>query len=157
MKKILLLVLAVSLVGCNFSPFSPANRPRIRNNGEIGEIKNNQNGISAELMNLKSRMDIMAQEIQNIQNGFINHNNKNNGVQIFQGDGGLLVGLSCIAFLAIVALNYRMKSEKYRKTAEIFGEKIKQMNKPELEEEILVGALEKKVESEVFKILGHTS
>jgi hypothetical protein len=107
----------------------------------------------AELMNMKNRMDVMAQEIENIQNGFINHNNKNSGVQIFQGDGGLLVGISCLALFAMVALNYKLKSDKYKKTAEIFGNRIKSMNRPDVEEEILIGAMAKKVETEVFNIL----
>ena len=148
-------MVAAGLVsGCNFSPLSPPNRQNIRNNnGEIGDIKSNQQGIMAEMLNLKNRMDVMAQNIENLQNGFINHNNKNSGVQIFQGDGGLLVGISCIALLAMVALNYKFKSDKYRKTAEIFGERIKSMNKPELEDEILLGAMAKKVETEAFRIL----
>lgn len=153
MRKSSLLIIALILSGCNMSPLSPSNRQIIRNNGDVGDIKNNQQGIMLELANLKNRMDIMAQEIENLQNGFINHNNKNNGVQIFQGDGGLLVGLSCIAILGIVAFNYKMKSERYKKTAEIFGKKIKNMNDPMLKDELLLGALENKVEEEALKIL----
>jgi len=153
MKKTFVLAIALILSGCNFSPLSPSNRPNIRNNGDVGDIKSNQQGIMAELLNLKNRMDVMAQEIENIQNGFINHNNKNSGIQIFQGDGGLLVGFSCMALLAMVAINYKIKSDKYRKTAEIFGSKIRSMRKPDIEKDILVGALEKKVEFEALKIL----
>lgn len=154
-KKITCLAIIALLVsGCNFSPLSPSNRNGIRNNsGEIGDIKNNQNGIMAEIMSLKSRMDVMARDIENIQSGFINHNNKNSGVQIFQGDGGLAVGLSMVVLLAIVAMNYKIKSDKYRKTAELFGNKIKAMNDLRMQEEIMLDALGKKVESETFKIL----
>lgn len=147
-------VLSAFLSGCNVSPLSPSNRHNIRNNsGEIGDMKNNQNGIMAEIMSLKGRMDLMARDIENIQNGFINHNNRNNGVQIFQGDGGLAVGLSLLFVLAVVALNYRLKSEKYKKTAELFAKQVKELRSPEVEEKILVGAIEKKVESEVFRML----
>jgi hypothetical protein len=133
---------------------SPSNRNPIRNNsGEIGDIKNNQNGIMAEIMSLKSRMDVMARDIESIQSGFINHNNKNSGVQIFQGDGGLAVGLSMVVLLAIVAANYKIKSDKYRKTAELFGNRIKSMNDFRMQEEIMLEALGSKVESEAFKIL----
>lgn len=152
-KTLAALIAILAISGCNFSPLSPSNRPNIRNNGDVGDIKNNQQGIMAELMNMKNRMDVMAQEIENIQNGFINHNNKNSGVQIFQGDGGLLVGISCLALFAMVALNYKLKSDKYKKTAEIFGNRIKSMNRPDVEEEILIGAMAKKVETEVFNIL----
>lgn len=154
MKNILAATLAIGLIsGCNFSPLSPSNRPNIRNNGDIGDIKNNQQGIMAELMNLKNRMDVMAEEIENIQNGLINHNNKNNGVQILQGDGGLVVAISAIGILAIVALVYRSKSEKYRKTAEIFGKQIRKTNDRKAQEEILLGAVADKVETEALKIL----
>lgn len=154
MKKILAcLILSVLLSGCNVSPLSPSNRPNIKNNGEMGDIKSNQQGIMAEMLNLKNRMDVMAQEIENIQNGFINHNNKNSGIQIFQGDGGLIAGMSCMALLALVAINYKLKSDKYKKTAEIFGERIRSMNRPEVEEEVLVGALKNRVDIEAFKIL----
>ena len=153
MKKIIAVLLILFVSGCNFSPLSPSNRQNIKGNGEIGDIKNNQQGFMAELMNLKSRMDVMAQEIENMQNGLINQNNKNNGVQILQGDGGLVVGISSVAMLAIVALAYRMKAEKYKKTAEIFGTQIKKMGDSRIEEAVLVGALANKVEAEAFGIL----
>lgn len=153
MKKIIAVLLILFVSGCNFSPLSPSNRQNIKGNGEIGDIKNNQQGFMAELMNLKSRMDVMAQEIENMQNGLINQNNKNNGVQILQGDGGLVVGISSVAMLAIVALAYRIKAEKYKKTAEIFGTQIKKMGDSRIEEAVLVGALANKVEAEAFGIL----
>lgn len=153
MNRICFLMAVLVLSGCNFSPLSPSNRQNIRNNGDVGDIKNNQQGVMAELLNLKNRMDIMAQEIENIQNGFINHNNKNSGIQVFQGDGGLIVGFSCLALVAMVALSYKLKSDKYKKTAEIFGNKIKNMQKPDLEQDILVKALERRVEKEVLGIL----
>lgn len=147
------IILLASVSGCNFSPLSPTNRPNIRNNGDVGDIKNNQQGLMVELMNLKNRMDVMAQEIENIQNGFINHNNKNSGIQIFQGDGGLIAGLSSIGILAIVALAYKLKSDKYKKTAELFGKQIKNMNNDGLERSVLASALANKVEMEAFRIL----
>lgn len=155
MKNIFLFAMLLATVaGCNFSPFSPSNKNGIRNNsGEIGDIKNNQNGIMAEIMSLKSRMDIMARDIENMQSGLINHNNKNNGVQIFQGEGGLAVGLSLAVILALVAANYKLKSDKYRKTAELFGDQIKRMKNPGIEDRIMLEALGKKLESETFKIL----
>ena len=153
--KIALAAFAIAcfLGGCNFSPLSPSNRQNIRNNGDVGDIKNNQQGIMAEIMSLKNRMDIMASEIENIQNGFINHNNKNNGVQIFQGDGGLLVGLGFMAILAMVAMNYKIKSDKYKKTAELFGNQIKKMNNSDVEKNLLTKALAEKIETEAFGIL----
>lgn len=110
----------------------------------------------AEIMALKNRMDVMARDIENIQSGFVNHNNKNNGVQIFQGEGGLAAGVVILVALASLAINYKLKSEKYKKTAELFAKQVKNMNRPDVEERVLIGAIEKKVESEVFKILRHS-
>ena len=155
MKKSIILLLAVlSLsVGCNVSPFSPSNRPRIRNNGEIGDMNNNQNGVMAEILNLKSRLDVIARDVESLQSGLINTNNRNFGVQIFHGEGGLAAGVTIVVALALLALNYRLKSEKYRKTAEIFGEQVKKMGDRRIEDEVFAAALAKKVEADVYKIL----
>jgi hypothetical protein len=148
-----LLLVSVAIHGCNLSPLSPTNKNRINNSGEIGDIKNNQNGIMAEIMSLKNRLEIVARDVENLQNGFINSNNKNFGVQIFQGEGGLAVGFSLLVILALIATNYKLKAEKYRKTAEIFGNQIRQMNNSELEDKVFTAALAKKVEADVYRIL----
>lgn len=155
MKTLLasLLVCSALLSGCNVSPFSPSNRPRIRNNGEIGDISNNQNGVMAEILSLKNRLDVVAQDVENLQNGLINTNNRNFGVQIFHGEGGLAAGVAIIIALALMAFNYRIKSEKYRKTAEIFGDQIKKMDDQRVEEELFAAALANNIESNVYKIL----
>lgn len=150
---IFLILTSIALSGCNVSPLSPSNRPRINNNGEIGDIKNNQNGIMAEIANLKSRLDVVARDIENLQNGLINSNNKNFGVQIFQGDGGLAVGLTLVALLSFLAISYKLKSDRYKKTAEIFGKKIKELNNVSIENELFTAALANKVEADVYKIL----
>lgn len=147
------LVCSALLSGCNVSPFSPSNRPRIRNNGEIGDMNNNQNGVMAEILSLKNRLDVIAQDVENLQNGFINTNNRNFGVQIFHGEGGLAAGVVIIVALALLALSYRLKSEKYRKTAEIFGEQIRKMGDQRVEEEVFAAALANKVESDVYRML----
>jgi hypothetical protein len=149
-------VLAVALLafsGCNFSPLSPSNRQRINNSGEIGDINSNQNGVMAEILSLKSRLDLIARDVESLQSGLINSNNKNFGIQIFQGDGGLAVGLVLFSLLGIVAANYKLKSDKYKKTAEIFGEQIKNMNDIGLEDRIFAAALAEKVEDKVYKML----
>lgn len=154
-SKIATLIVLTSLLisGCKISPFSPSSSPRIKNSGEIGEIKSNQNGIMAEIGTLKNRMDVMARDIENIQNGIFNSSNKNFGVQIFQGDGGLAVGISLLGLLAVIAINYKIKADKYKKTAEIFGEQIKMLNNEEIENNVLMAALAKKVEADAYKIL----
>lgn len=152
-KFIILLILLSSLAGCNVSPLSPSNRPRINNSGSIGEIKSNQNGIMAEIALLKNKMEILARDVENIQNGFINSNNKNSGVQIFQGDGGLAVGFSLVAVLGLLVINYKLKADKYKKTAEIFGAQVREMKNSEMEDKVFVAALANKVEKNVYDIL----
>lgn len=150
---IALVVFAASISGCNVSPLSPSNKQRIKNSGEIGDIKNNQNGVMAEIMSLKNRLDLVAKDVESLQNGFINSNNKNFGVQIFQGDGGLAIGFSLLVILALVAANYKLKSEKYKKTAELFGKQIRELKNPNIEDMIFRAALANKVEKDVYRIL----
>ena len=107
----------------------------------------------AELSALKSRMDVMARDVENIQSGFVNSNNKNFGVQIFQGDGGLVVGFSLLVVLALLATNYKLKADKYKKTAEIFGKQIRDLDDSAVEERVFAAALANKVEESTYKIL----
>lgn len=151
--KFLLAICLIFLTGCNVSPLSPSNKPRINNSGEIGDIKNNQNGMMAEIASLKSRLDVIARDIESLQNGVINSNNKNSGIQIFQGDGGLAVGLSLVIILCLIAVNYKLKSDKYKKTAEVLGSQIKELHNLDLENKIFTAALANKVEGPVYKIL----
>lgn len=155
MKRILLaLAIGSALVsGCNVSPFSPQNRPKIRNNGKIGDMNNNQNGVMAEVMSLKNRLDVLARDVENLQSGLVNTNNRNFGVQIFQGEGGLAAGVVVVVALALLAVNYKLKSDRYRKTAEILGKHIKKSADSRDRDEILVQAMESRVESDVYKIL----
>jgi len=150
---VILAVMLLAASGCNFSPLSPSSRQRINNSGEIGDIKSNQNGVMAEVLSLKSRLDVIAKDIESLQSGLVNSNNKNFGIQIFQGDGGLAVGLVLLSILGIVAANYKLKSDKYRKTAEIFVKQIKNMNDLGLEDRIFADALAEKVEDKVYKML----
>jgi hypothetical protein len=150
-KGTILILLSCLLIGCNVSPLSPANRQKI--SGDVGEIRSNQNGIMGEIAALKSRLDIIARDVDNLQSGLINSNNKNFGIQIFQGDGGLAIGLAVVAMLAAATIVYKMKAEKYKKTAELFGRQIKKMNNEDVENEIFSAALMNKVEKNVYEIL----
>jgi hypothetical protein len=154
MNKIIIVMLTLILSGCNVSPLSPSNRPKINNqNGTIEDIKNNQNGLMADLANIRSRLEIMARDVENLQNGFINSNNRNYGVQIFQGEGGLIAGVLLISFLGFLVFNYRSKAIKYEKVANIMGKEIKSLKNKNIENEIFITALGAKVEEDVYKIL----
>jgi len=107
----------------------------------------------ADLANIRSKLEIMARDVENLQQGFINSNNRNYGVQIFQGEGGLIAGVSIILFLSFLVFNYRVKAEKYKKVASIMGKEIKSLNNKKIENEIFMSALGAKVEEDVYKIL----
>lgn len=150
-----MIALALSLVlvsGCNVSPFSPRNNSRIRNNGEIGDTNSNQNGVMAEILSLKNRLDLVARDVENLQSGLVNSNNRNFGVQIFQGEGGLAAGVVIVVALASLAVSYKLRSDRYKKTAEIFGEQVRGMG-GDVEEKVFAASLAKKVERDVYRIL----
>jgi hypothetical protein len=154
MNKIIIVMLTLILSGCNISPLSPSNRPKINNqNGTIEDIKNNQNGLMADLANIRSRLELVARDVENLQHGFINSNNRNYGVQIFQGEGGLIAGVLLISFLGFLVFNYRSKAIKYEKIANIMGKEIKLLKNKNIENEIFITALGAKVEEDVYKIL----
>ena len=101
MQKILAIIcLFVMLSGC--ADISPRYNPKIENeNGKIDEIRNNQNGIMAEIGKLKQSAEIQNSQLKEVQNGLLNFNaavskNENSGVQILQGDGALIMIFSLI-------------------------------------------------------------
>ena len=155
MNKLIIAILMISTIGCaNISPLSPRNNNKINNqNGTLEDIKNNQNGVMADLANVRSKLELMARDVENIQQGFMNSNNRNYGIQIFQGEGGLIAGVALIAVLGILVLNYRSKAQKYKKTAEIMGREIKCLKNKDLENNIFMAALSDKVEENVYNIL----
>lgn len=155
MKRLAAVFLAtlVMVAGCNVSPLSPVNRNKIRNSGEMGDMKNNQNGVMAEIMGLKNRLDVLAHDVENLQNGLVNSNNRNFGVQIFQGEGGLAAGVVIVVALASLAVSYKIRSDKYKKTAEIFGEQIRRIGSQDLEERVFEAAMAHNVEKDVYRML----
>lgn len=155
MNKTIIAIIAgtIFFAGCNASPFSPVQRQRINNNGEIGDSQSNQNGVMAEVLSLKNKVDMMARDVENLQSGLVNTNNRNFGVQIFHGEGGLAAGVVIIIALSALALSYKIKSDKYKKTAEIFGGQLRKMGNEEAEERAFEAAIAGKVEGNVYRIL----
>lgn len=156
MKKLYFTMLCslVLIIGCaKISPFNPNNRQNINNsNGTIEDIRNNQNGIMADIANLRNKLNIMAQDLENLQQGLINSNNKNFGIQIFQGDGGLIFAFSLIV-CGFVIYNYRKKAINYKKAAEIMSNEIKQLKNVDIENNIFMNALGAKIEKDVYNLL----
>jgi len=148
------LVLATGCAKGNLSPFSRTNRAqqRIENSGKIEQIKSAQDAIVKEVGQIRS-------EIQGNQNKTLNTtgtaNSANSGVQILSGDGVFVVvfGLGAMLILGTTAVFYRMRAAKAEKTAEIFAQQIALHATPNLEDGVLLAAMNSPVEGHIYQLL----
>lgn len=160
MKRIFAAVLACCLItglsGC--ANLSPRNNPNIDNqNGKIDEIRNNQNGVMAEIGKLKQNAEIQNSQLKEVQNGILNLNtaisrNENSGIQILQGDGALILVFS-LAVIGMLLYWYRDRAITSEKSAEVMAKEIARFNDPTLNDNILRAALNSESESHVFHLL----
>ena len=150
-KKLLLIVTLFLMSGCGrIDPISPKIDQKIENqNGIIEDLKSNQNGIIVELGKLRLQNHIMAQEIKNLQQGIINHNNS--GIQIIQGDGPLILIFSIVIFVSLLIYHYRSKYKKEEKINQIITDKIKENNDDILKAQIYLSAQNTNIEKDIFK------
>jgi len=160
MKRILTIfaiLTTLTLSGCGrFSPLSPELKQELQNqNGKIDDIKNNQNGLMLDLLNLRQQNDINARDIQNLQNGLINYNknNQNSGVQILQGDGALVAVFATIVIGMLLVLYYRSQALKQTKTAEIMAQQIANYNDVDLNDNVFMAAMNSNVEDQVYHLM----
>ena len=66
-------MLCLSFLGC--SNFNPRNNPKIENqNGQIEDIKTNQNGVMLELAKVRQQGEITNSTLKDIQQGLLNIN-----------------------------------------------------------------------------------
>ena len=162
LTKIFLVVLfGLFVTGCANGNFSPRNNPKINNEqGKIDEIKSNQNGVLAEIGKLKQDAQIMESQLKEIQNGLLNVNamisrNENNGIQILQGDGSLIM-VFCIGIFAIM-LFYRNKYIAKEKSISIIAKEVSLFNNADLNEKILRAAMTKGEGKQMLKLLQNRS
>lgn len=139
------------IVGCNVSPLSP--RINNKNNGEIQELKNNQNGLMLDLIEIEQKQKLIMEKLETLQQGFINQNNKNYGVQIFQGEGGLLAGFGIFSILILSVFHYRKSAKENEKTAQLLASQIKSQNNKELIDEVYLSALNTGIEKKIYELL----
>ncbi|MGL1562955.1 hypothetical protein ACSTHQ_00310, partial [Vibrio parahaemolyticus] len=78
--------------------------------------------------------------------------NTNSGLQVFQGEGGLLLAFGIVAILCVTFYYFR-KASKNDLIVEMLIEQIKAHNDPELEERVLNAALYTQAEKEVYRKL----
>lgn len=135
------LLACVFLSGCgNLSPrdsLNPKLQQDINNQqGRIDRIENNQNAIRAEI----DKISLLSNE------------NNNNGVQILQGEGGLLLIFGIVTVFLILFYFYRVAAGE-RKTSEILAEQIVRYRDKNLEHNILKAAENTEVEAQVCGLI----
>lgn len=132
--KAFALMACLFLAGCgNLSPRDNLS-PRIDNKGQIDRVEQNQQLLRAEFEK------------------FLNRENNNSGVQILQGDGGLVLVFGLVTIFLILYYFYRT-AESYRKTAEILAEQISRADNPDLEEQVKKAAEYTDHEKRIIELL----
>lgn len=158
MKFKFLMIAMLTLFSSGCANFNPRNQPKIENqNGKIEDIRNNQNGVMAEIGKLRQEMSVQNSKLKEIQNGLVNINaavsrNENTGVQIIQGDGALIFVFSLIV-IAMLMFWYRDRAVKSEKTSEIMAKEIAKFNDPALNESVLKAAIDAKRGLHVYNLI----
>ena len=156
MKLLAVMATVLLLAGCknNLSPISPQLRNQIDNqDGKIDDIQNNQNGLLFELGKIKSEQKIMAETIGNLQQGIINKSNENFGIQILQGDGGLIVFFSLGVIVLLLIYHYKTKSDKSEKMADILAQQVASYDDINLDNERFMAAMNTEVEEDIYHLM----
>ena len=143
MKKIALCVglfACLLLAGCdNLSPRDNMN-PRLQQDiqGKINRLENNQNSI-------KSEIDRLA---------LVNKENRNNGIQILQGEDGLFLVFGLVVVFLTIYYFYKI-AEGERRTSEILAEQIVRRQDNALESEVLKAAEYTDVEEKIGRLISN--
>lgn len=157
MKKwFLAIVLCLGLTGC--ANFNPRLDEKIDNqNGKIDEIKNNQNGIMDEIGKLHQKSDIQSSNLRDMQQGYLNiqshlFSRENNGVQILQGDGPLILIFASFVVGALIWY-YRDESIRHSKAAEIMAQQIAAHGDEQLHEKVFQAAMYSPAEADIYHMI----
>jgi hypothetical protein len=151
----LLLCFSILLCGCNVSPLSPRLHQQLDNqNGQIEDIKNNQNGLMLEIGKLRQESEIHARDIENAQQGILNLKGSNySGLTILSGDGGLILVFSLAVFSILLIYHYRTRAVKSEKSAEILAQQIALYDDVSLDDNVFLSALNTDVEKEIYHLM----
>jgi len=139
MKKIIVALICLFSLGCsdNLSPrdnLSPKLEQDI--NGQIQRLENNQNSMRAEIDRIS----------------LINKENNNSGIQILQGDGGLIFLFGLITIFLVIFYFYKV-AEGERKTSEILAEQIVKHQDETLESNVIKAAEYTNVEQKICHLI----
>ena len=146
----------LALSGC--VDLSPRNNSPIDNkDGHIDEIRNNQNGVMAEIGKLKQTAEIQNSKLKEVQNGMVNLNaalsrNENNGVQILQGDGALILVFS-LSVIGMLLYWFHDRAVTSEKSSDIMAKEVIRFNNPILNDNILRAAMHTTAESKIYATL----
>jgi len=153
MKKVILLFCFLAVfTGCN--PFSPKINEKINNQeGKIDEIRNNQNGVMTDIMKLQQKAEVNARDIENMQQGIVNKNEENTGIQILNGDGALLLVfvITCVSLFFI--FHYRGKAVTSEKMANLLVQQVAERKDDELENNIFLASLHAGVQENLYNMM----
>lgn len=149
MKRLLPIfaILTALTTGCGkISPVSPELRQDLQNqNGQIEDIKSNQNGLMLELGKIRQQNEINTEKLDSFQQGAINIRN--------QGDGLLIMIFAVATVAMILVYHYRTESLKHEKAADILAQQIAMHKDDELNEKVYLAALNTDVEKQVYRIM----
>jgi len=120
-------------------------------NGQIEDIKNNQNGVMLDLLNLRNEQSVQARDIENVQQGLINKSNS--GIQILQGDGALVMIFALATVGMLLIYHYKTKAFKNEKTAEILAQQIAMYDDVTLDDDVFVAAMNTDVEADIYHLM----
>jgi hypothetical protein len=151
MKKILLLLIILTLPGCgNLSPQNDLKNDINNQHGQIEELKNLQNAMNLELGKLRQEAQVNAQELRNLQQGIINYNKDNSGIQILQGDGALVLVFGIAVVALILIFHYREKLKEHEATVDLLAEQIVKQDNLDLEDGVFIAAMDRGIEKTVL-------
>ena len=142
------------LQGC--ANFNPRNNPKIENqDGQIEDIKTNQNGLMLELAKIRQQGEVTNSNLKEIQTGLLNLNatlsrNENYGVQILQGDGSLMLVFS-ICVIGLIIFYYRNAAKKAEQAVKVMAREIVRINDADLNDNVIMSAKKFHVEKIVLE------
>lgn len=133
----------------DISPLSP--NSRIDNQGQIDELKNNQNGLMLDMLKLKQEQEMHARDVDNQIQGMFNKSNS--GIQILQGDGALIMVFAVGVVAMLLIYHYRTKAKNSTKAAEIMAQQIAVHQDENLENNVFMSALNTDAEEDVYNLM----
>ena len=124
-------------------------------NGKIDDISNNTNGIMLDLLKLKNEQQILQRDVENFQQGLINlsNRNENQGIQIFQGEGGMVIGFALVTIAMLLIYNYRTKAIQNQKAAELMAQQIVLHDDENLKDNVFKAAMYTDTETNVYHLI----